>query len=443
MDGIVNSELRRTTIGSTLAWRLGVTLDNMVPISKTIKVVGNGVLDIIGGIPVKMTHCPDGMERVSYQLVYMAERANIFFIGKVALDDFGLIPRVEPPEELSEATPSKDEISLTLEGRKDTMTVDGGDSILDRMKPPGLPYIVHYGPMKEKETEIQQEVSNYRVIPVSDACMDWALPLMESSTLSNLLMDPTVVLKVALRLAQIPIYLREKVETSIEKDVVLGIIEYVPESTKTIWCSGMFVVAKKDGSPRQIVDFRDVRQVCTILQPLHHMASFSTGNFGTCIDTRDGHHGIPMEEVDRHITTFITPFGKVRYKVMPQGFLAITNTYYGNYDKTIRGVQRMKNPRTMPNTEMSKSTRECFRQEEVEFCCGLEDQAGGVSTTCKDMASYSPLVNLMFESKSNTGSMKAKVLMFGGEQICIPMNKIVLNEDLIKLFDTMKMSTRC
>ena len=39
--------------------------------------------------------------------------------------------------------------------------------------------------------------------------------------------------------------------------------------------------------------------------------------------------------------TFVTPFGRYRYKVLPQGFLASNDAYCERYDKITRGVRNL------------------------------------------------------------------------------------------------------
>ena len=39
-------------------------------------------------------------------------------------------------------------------------------------------------------------------------------------------------------------------------------------------------------------------------------------------DAWNGYHSVPLRETDRHLTTFVTPFGRYRYAHAPQGFLS-------------------------------------------------------------------------------------------------------------------------
>ena len=46
----------------------------------------------------------------------------------------------------------------------------------------------------------------------------------------------------------------------------------------------------------------------------------------TC-DAWNGYHSVAIREEDRHLTTFLTPEGRYRYRTAPQGFLASGDGY--------------------------------------------------------------------------------------------------------------------
>ena len=59
----------------------------------------------------------------------------------------------------------------------------------------------------------------------------------------------------------------------------------------------------------------------------------------TCLDAKDGYHSIPLHPDDQALTTFLTPWGKYFYKVLPQGFLASQDGYNSRYDDIIQEVE--------------------------------------------------------------------------------------------------------
>lgn len=56
-------------------------------------------------------------------------------------------------------------------------------------------------------------------------------------------------------------------------------------------------------------------------------------------DAWNGFHSVPLRD-DRHLTTFITPFGRYRYKRLPQGFLSSDDGYNRRLDAVLADFQR-------------------------------------------------------------------------------------------------------
>lgn len=102
----------------------------------------------------------------------------------------------------------------------------------------------------------------------------------------------------------------------------------------------MVVAAKADGSPRRTVDLQPqnrqaVRQTHHVPSPFHLADRIPQNTRKTVTDAWNGYHSVPIREEDRHITTFITPWGRFRYKVAPQGFLASGDAYTQRFDSII------------------------------------------------------------------------------------------------------------
>jgi len=56
------------------------------------------------------------------------------------------------------------------------------------------------------------------------------------------------------------------------------------------------------------------------------------------LDAWNGYHSVPIGEEDRHLTTFITPWGRYRYKTAPQGYIASGNGYTRRYDEIVSDI---------------------------------------------------------------------------------------------------------
>ena len=54
--------------------------------------------------------------------------------------------------------------------------------------------------------------------------------------------------------------------------------------------------------------------------------------YKTMMDGWNGYHSVPLRKSDRHLTTFITPWGRYRYCRNPQGFIGAGNGYNHRFD---------------------------------------------------------------------------------------------------------------
>ena len=57
-------------------------------------------------------------------------------------------------------------------------------------------------------------------------------------------------------------------------------------------------------------------------------------------DAWNGYHSVPLREEDRHLTTFITPFGRWRYTRAPQGFVSSGDGYNRRLDAIMSNFER-------------------------------------------------------------------------------------------------------
>ena len=106
----------------------------------------------------------------------------------------------------------------------------------------------------------------------------------------------------------------------------------------------MVVCAKKDGSPRHTVNVSPMNNHATLethhtQSPFEQARSVPHNKKKTVFDAWNGYHSIPLHEDDYHLTTFITPWGRYRYKVAPQGYIASGDGYTRRYDEIVADIQ--------------------------------------------------------------------------------------------------------
>ena len=104
----------------------------------------------------------------------------------------------------------------------------------------------------------------------------------------------------------------------------MGVIEPVTQPSQ--WCHRMVVVRKHDGTPRRCVDLQPLNKHCqreewVTTTPSKQARAVPRNTYKTVTDAWNGYHSVPLRVEDRHLTTFITPWGRYRYCRNPQGFV--------------------------------------------------------------------------------------------------------------------------
>ena len=145
--------------------------------------------------------------------------------------------------------------------------------------------------------------------------------------------------------APIPLHWQQQVKDDLDRDVALGVIERVPYGIPVTWCHRMVVTRKNDGSPRRTVDLSPLNRYCK--REVHYGESPFTlarrvpGNtWKSVTDAWNGYHSVPLRQSDRHLTTFITPFGRFRYTRAPQGFLSSGDGYNRRFQAILSDFER-------------------------------------------------------------------------------------------------------
>ena len=132
-------------------------------------------------------------------------------------------------------------------------------------------------------------------------------------------------------------------KAGINQDIKLGVLEAVLIGQPVTWCHRMVVCAKKNGSLRRTVDFQPLNSHATrethhTQSPFHQARSVPQGKKKTVFDAWNGYHSVPLHKDDRHLTTFITPWGRYRCCTAPQGYIASGDGYSRRYDEIVADI---------------------------------------------------------------------------------------------------------
>ena len=157
--------------------------------------------------------------------------------------------------------------------------------------------------------------------------------------------DPDAQPRVCHTPAQIPLHWQEQVEEDIQRDVALGILEKVPYGEPVTWCHRMVITRKHNGKPRRTVDLSPLNKFCrrethATESPFHLARRIPPNVWKSVCDAWNGYHSVPLRKCDRHLTTFITPFGRYRYTRAPQGYLSSGDGYNRRFSAILEGFKQ-------------------------------------------------------------------------------------------------------
>jgi hypothetical protein len=63
------------------------------------------------------------------------------------------------------------------------------------------------------------------------------------------------------------------------------------------------------------------------MTPFHQSTLFPPHTKKLVMEAWNGYHAVAIAKEDRHVTMFITPWGRYRYITLPQGFIAAGDGY--------------------------------------------------------------------------------------------------------------------
>ena len=213
---------------------------------------------------------------------------------------------------------------------------------LDARGPHHPPTVLPFPAIEANRDKLQQYLLDYYKSSTFNTCEHQLLPLMDGPPM-HLMVDPEAEPIAHHTPVPVPLHWRDAVKAGLDHDVQLGVLEPVPVGEPVTWCHRMVVCAKKDGKPRRTVDFQALnahatRETHHTQSPFLQARSVPQGKKKTVCDAWNGYHSVPICLEDRHLTTFITPWGRYRYKTAPQGYIASGDGYTRRYDEIVSAI---------------------------------------------------------------------------------------------------------
>ena len=330
-------------IGFRSVQKLGLSKSDLLPVSMEMRAANGNPIKVLGAVILKVkgsTNSTDTLE--TRQLVYVTNETNQFFISKAACIDLGIIPSNFPAiankyHEVASTDVLKSTTDFVNHPARSSTPVTVDCDCPRREPPPAPPNHLPYPATDENRQKLQDYLINHYKSSTFNTCEHQPLPMMTGPPLS-LQVDESAEPIAHHSPIPVPFHWQEKVKADLDRDVLLGVLEKVPIGEPVTWCHRMVVCAKKNGEPRRTVDFQALNACATrethhTQAPFHQVRSVPHQLKKTVTDAWNGYHSVPLCEEDKHLTTFITPWGRYRYRTAPQGYISSGDGYTRRFDE--------------------------------------------------------------------------------------------------------------
>lgn len=324
--------------------RLGLRKRDLIPVTLKMHAANNKGITILGAVILRLSGKDKSGNLIeTRQITYVTDNSDKLFISREACINLGMITDTFPT--IGEAT-NKHTINDICDN---DMTSDDSDSSMTpdcdcpRRQPPPPPLANLPFPATDvNRDKLEQFILDRYSSSTFNTCEHQPLPMMDGPPL-QLMVDPDAKPVAVHTPVPVPIHWQEDVKAGLDRDVRLGVIEPVPVGEPVTWCHRMVVCAKKDGKPRRTVDMQPlnlhaVRETHHTQSPFHQARSVPPGTKKTVFDAWNGYHSVRLREEDKHLTTFITPWGRYRYRTAPQGYVASGDGYSRRFDEIVSDV---------------------------------------------------------------------------------------------------------
>ena len=180
--------------------------------------------------------------------------------------------------------------------------------------------------IEENRAAIESWLKRRYAASTFNTCTHQRLPMMSGPPL-RLMIDKDATPVVRHSPIPVAVHWQDEVKAGLDEDLRLGVLEKVTVGDRVTWCHRMVICAKKNGKPRRMVDFQALnvytaRETHHTSSPLNQARGVPENKRKMVFDAWNVYHSVRLHEDDKHLTTFITPWGRYRYCVAPQGYRA-------------------------------------------------------------------------------------------------------------------------
>ena len=338
---VMDTGAQLTVVPTSLLHHLGIKQESIFPVMTRVDGASSPIT-IQGGILLTFsgTNHKTDLSFTTRQLAYVSSSVDQIYLSRSACADLGTIPSSFP--ELGSCTTSRTDsksaiaAAVSPHSKCSNSGVVGSDetpcSCPARTPPPTSPPSLPCEPTEGNLLQLKEYILKRYASSAFNCCTRQPLPLMKESPPLRLYVSEDAKPVAVHQPAQVPAHWVQDVKAGLDRDERLGVIERVPVNEPTRWCSRMIITAKHDGSPRRVVDFQTVndhapRQTHHQEPPWSLVSTIPGNTVKSVLDCWHGYHSVPIHPADRHLTTFITPWGRYKYRTSPQGFISAGDGY--------------------------------------------------------------------------------------------------------------------
>ena len=337
---IADTGCQSSLAGIELLSELNLRETDLTPVTMRMNAVNNDGISILGALLLHITaKTPNGKEVGTHQMVYFTRDTHKLYLSKKACIDLGIISNQFPV-----ANEAQSPVNKSNDNHAEIKPISIAPCGCPlRQPPPILPAEPPFPPTEENRAKIENHIREQFASSVFNVCTHQPLPMMNGPPM-RLMIDPKANPTAFHTPLPVPLHWMEEVKADIDRDVRLGVLEQVPMGEPVTWCHRMVICPKKDGKPRRTVDFQPLNKFATrethhTQSPFIQARSVPQHTKKTVLDAWNGYHSVSLHEDDRHFTTFITPWGRYRYRVAPQGYLSSGDAYTRRYDEITANIK--------------------------------------------------------------------------------------------------------
>ena len=303
----------------------GFSRESLIPVTMGLSAANRSPISIEGAFFAKLTAKPLNSEESSCRsMVYVSSSVQSMYLSYDTMLNLGILANDFPSfASLSgpDVTPTQDTPvppcatrALNNGCAAPRQTSDAPCSCPQREPAPQRPATLPFPPTPENNERMKVWLLEHYASSTFNTCPHRPLPCMEGPPI-EIHVDESATPKACHTPANVPLHWQKQVYEDLLRDEALGVIERVPYGEPVTWCHRMVITRKHDGSPRRTVDLSPLNKFCkretfAMESPFHLARRIPKDTWKTVTDACNGYHSVPLRQSDRHLTTFITPFGR-------------------------------------------------------------------------------------------------------------------------------------